>query len=244
MIRVSYSRIHEEVFRRYVLRLMARHFNSVRLLGEPPLLGDEAVLLLPNHSTWWDGFFIYLLKEKLYRRRRLYLMMLEEQLRRHRFFSRVGAYSIDPQSVSETLESLRYTKEVLSYPEKPLLCIFPQGELLPWAVRPLRYKRGISLLLKQLAGPVRVILTAIRCEFLASQRADVFIRLCDMGVHTSERPLASELLSIRHEALLDELVQMILAGEPGQLLLKGKPSINETVLEIRRRVGLYSEAQT
>lgn len=242
MIRPAISPLHEAIFRPYIMRLMRRQFNAVRLLGDFSAMIDEPMLLLPNHSTWWDGFFVYLLKQTVFHRP-LYLMMLEEQLRKNRFFARVGAYSIDPGSLRGNRASLRFTGELLASPQKPVVCIFPQGELLPWGVRPLGYKRGIELLLRQLVAPVRVMLAAVKCEYLAAQRAEVFIQLRDCGVYATGQPAALGDLAHRHETLLDELSARITAGEQGQLLLAGKRSINESFEALRKKVGLLREAK-
>ena len=242
MIRASLSPLHEAVFRPYILRLMRRQFNAVRLVGEMPSLDDLPVLLLPNHSTWWDGFLVYLLKIAVLHRP-LYLMMLEEQLRKNRFFSHIGVYSIDPNSLRGNRESLNYTRELLSRPEKPVVCIFPQGELLPWGARPLGYKRGIELLFRQLTAPVRVITAAIKCEYLAAQHAEAFIQLCDCGVIATGQTAGLSELAQRHEALLDELSTRITAREQGKLLLAGKRSINESFESLRKRIGLLREVK-
>lgn len=234
MIQASPSALHEMIFRPYILNLMRRHFHSIRLLGEPPNADKGAILLLPNHSTWWDGFFVYLLKVKLFHRP-IFLMMLEEQLRRNRFFSRVGAYSIEPRSVKKSLESLSYTQRLLA--QKAVVCIFPQGELLPWGVRPLVYKRGVELLIRQAPEPVRVIQAAFRAEYLSDQRADVFIRLSEVTDLWPSSEDLTERLQSRHEALLDELQEQIIRREEGKVLLQGKASINESFAMWRHRLS-------
>lgn len=232
MIKASISPLHETLFRPYILRAMRRQFNVVHLIGEVPEFGEWPILLLPNHSTWWDGFLIFLLKERLLHRP-VYLMMLEEQLRKNRFFSRIGVYSIDPNSLRGNRESLLYTRHLLSLPEKPLVCIFPQGELLPWGRRPLGYRRGIELILRKPAHKVTVCLLAIKCEHMTNERADVFIQFGGCI-----EPAGAEALQQLHESLLDELSARIIAGEQGTILLSGKRSINESFEALRIKLGL------
>ena len=121
----------EKLFQFYIFRLLKKHFHAFHLLGEIPKIDPNIpVILIPNHSTWWDGFFFYLLNRKLFKRT-IYLMMLESQLSKYHFFSKVGAYSVAPENPKKILQSLRYTIGLLKKhtDKKPIICIFPQGEM-------------------------------------------------------------------------------------------------------------------
>lgn len=204
----------EFVFDLYVTRLFKRHFHAMTLLGEPPQ-PDAALslLLLPNHSTWWDGFFIHLLNKKILRRRP-YVMMLEEQLARYPFFTRLGVFSINPRSAADTRASLRYAANVLQE-RTNLLAIFPQGELLPWEKRPLAYKRGLETILRLHEGCVNLLPLAIRTEFLGEQKPSAFF-LFGESLRASRDALPSAAaLEQRQILLLEQLRQMIVRGERG-----------------------------
>ena len=106
-------------------------------------------------------------------RRTAYLMMLERQLSKYKFFTKIGAYSIEPESRGSVIESLEYTVALLNQ-EMSLVSVFPQGQLLPWYTRPLGYKRGVEWILRKYGNPVTVLPLAIRAEFLGEQRPSVF----------------------------------------------------------------------
>lgn len=207
----------EIVFGWYVTRLFKRHFYAIELMGEPPRIEPNLPLvLLPNHSTWWDGFFIHLINKK-FLRRRPYVMMLEEQLRRYPFFTRLGVFSINPNSTAEVRASLRYAANVLRDPQN-LLVIFPQGELLPWDKRPLVYKRGLEVILKLHGGAVNLLPLAIRAEFLGEQKPSVFF-LFGESLRADRHSLPNtETLAQNEEQLLERLREMILQHERGARL--------------------------
>ena len=152
MIQARHRLWADIIFQPYLTWLFKRNFHEIQLLGTPPEIPDDLpVLLLPNHSTWWDGFFVYLLNKKMFRRT-AYLMMLESQLSKYKFFAKIGAYSIEPENRQGIIESLEYTVQLLNQemplrrsrdPDHrdgvpPLVSIFPQGQLLPWQTRPSR----------------------------------------------------------------------------------------------------------
>ncbi len=207
----------ERVFDIYLTRLFKRHFSALYLLGEPPRLDPNLpVLLLPNHSTWWDGFFIHFLNKKIFRRRP-YLMMLEEQLRRYPFFSRVGVFSVDPNSAKHTRASLRYAAQLLQDTHN-LVCLFPQGELAPWGKRPLQYKRGLELILKLHGAPVNLLPLAMRLEFLGEQLPAAFFLFGQNQIATRETFAGIAQLEQTQESLLEQLRTALVRGERGQPL--------------------------
>ncbi len=206
------------IFQPYLKWLLKRHFHGMHLLGTQPKIPDELpLLLLPNHSTWWDGFFVYLLNKRIFHRT-AYLMMLEKQLSQYRFFAKIGAYSIEPESRHGIIESLEYTVKLLNQ-KRSLVCVFPQGELLPWHTRPLDYKRGVQWIIQKYQKPIAVLPLAIRTEFLGEKRAKVFFLLGDVHSFNTETFHGMDWLQKTETALLDNLASRILCQENGKNLL-------------------------
>jgi 1-acyl-sn-glycerol-3-phosphate acyltransferase len=204
MIHADHKAWAHALFSRYTRNFCQRRFHAIEVLGQVPAPPpDHALLLLPNHSTWWDGFFVYLLNERLFQRR-FHVMMLEEKLREFWFFRHVGAYSIAPNSPKAIAETLTYTASLLDSaprspsasqparasraplaplaPIAPLVTMFPQGELRPSRQRPLGYNRGVEWLLKKCQKPVAVLPLAMRCEFLREEKPEVFLLFGDMHI--------------------------------------------------------------
>jgi 1-acyl-sn-glycerol-3-phosphate acyltransferase len=95
MIQARHTKWAEWIFIPYISHLLSRSFYSVRLLGNMPETDKNLPLvLLPNHSTWWDGFFVHLLNRKIFERE-IFLMMLKSQLEKFSFFSRLGAFGVE-----------------------------------------------------------------------------------------------------------------------------------------------------
>ena len=218
MIRAQHRLWADIVFQPYLKWLFKRHFNAIQLLGAPPEIPLHLpLLLLPNHSTWWDGFFVYLLNKQIFRRTG-YLMMLEEHLSKYKFFAKIGAYSIEPKHQKDIVESLKYSVELLNE-AAPLVSVFPQGELLPWHTRPLNYKRGVEWILREYGKPVSVLPLAIRTEFLGEKRPDVFFLFGDVNSFDIDTFPGMDWLEKTEIDLLNDLASRILRQEAGQNLL-------------------------
>lgn len=229
MIQARPARWAKRLFDPYLNRLLKRHFHGIHLYGDLPEPHPALpLLLIPNHSTWWDGFLAYFLNLRRFGRP-FYLMMLESELSKYRFFSRLGAYSIDPGQPKSVVASLQYTAKLLERSPAPLVSIFPQGELLPWGKRPLNFKRGIARVGEYYPGKMNLLSLAIRCEHLGEQRPEAFFlfgenRLCD----AANFPGIEE-LEKNEERLLEELSRRIANREKGEPLLRGRLSLNRKV---------------
>jgi len=221
MIKARHAAWADWIFQPFLTRLCQRHFHAIGLLGQAPETNpDLPLLLLPNHSTWWDGFFVYLLNKKIFRRK-VYLMMLEAQLARYKFFSRLGAYSINPHSASSIKNSLHYSVDILNekIAPRPLLCIFPQGELLPWDKRPLVYKNGLEAILSGYGGKANLLPLAIKTDFLNEQLPNAFFLFGENIIVNSNTFSGVQRLQELEEALLDDLKRRIIQRAKAVILL-------------------------
>jgi 1-acyl-sn-glycerol-3-phosphate acyltransferase len=229
MIETRHQRWAHFIFRSYLHRLFRRNFHSIHLLGEiPEHRTDQPVLLLPNHSSWWDGFFIYLVNQKIFKRP-IYLMMLESQLKNYPFFTRVGAFSIDPQRPKSVMSSLNYSRKLLDLPVSPapLVCLFPQGELRPNFVRPLGLENGYKWIVSKVTKPLTIITLGIRIEFLDHQLPEVFFQFGKVATGDIQETASKNMVEKSLCGLLDSIHQEILSGDKGTSIITGSSSIND-----------------
>jgi hypothetical protein len=226
MTRARHSHWADLIFLPYILRQFRKHFHGLYFLGPLPDIDPSLPLLItPNHSTWWDGFFFYILNKKMFKRK-AYLMMLEEQLSKYGFFSRIGAFGIEPGLARQSFEALRYSADVLRDPGNAL-CVFPQGVLRYSGVRPLQFQRGIGYILKLYGGEVNLMPLGIRCEFKIDQRPEAFF-MGDRTFRVSYRSFQGiEWLEGEEEKLLKKLYAAVLADEQGRIVVRGREPINE-----------------
>jgi len=234
MIKSRKSAWAKALFHVYVMRLLKKSFHQFHLFGEEPRLQSDApVLLVPNHSTWWDGFFVYLLNEKILKRD-LYLMMLDSQLKKYSFFARVGAFGVTPGDKNNVRESLAYTVELLNR-DNSLVCIFPQGQLLPWGARPLHFKSGINSIIRQYGKSVTLLPLAMRAEFGLEQRPDVYFQFGEPCLLTPHSYSGARWLETVETDLLETLNRNIQQQKKSVPLVQGRRSINARMDQLLNR---------
>lgn len=147
MIKAERNKLALFVFDIYLDRLLKKYFQDFVLVNQfPSIKSDKSLIVAPNHFSWWDGFFVYYSMKKL-TGKNIFIMMLEEQLKRYRFFQKVGCFSTNPNNKQSTVTTLKYTLELLNNPDNCVV-IFPQGEIEPFDKYQLSYNKGIEFLAK------------------------------------------------------------------------------------------------
>ncbi len=219
MIRADHKKWAHFVFWAYLKRKFKKRFRSFRLIGEVPGYDDSRpILLAPNHISWWDGFFVYFLNKSFFRRE-FYLIMLEEQLSKYSFFSKVGAFSINPQNPSDILESVYYSARLLRR-ETTLLVVYPQGELLPDFARPIEVRGGIDKIIAKSKVEPRIVALSAKIVYLKEELPEVFFRFEEITGST-------EKIGKSIERGLDEIEGLILNGNYGKIIMSGGRSTSE-----------------
>ncbi|NTV99067.1 MAG: glycerol acyltransferase [Chlorobiaceae bacterium] len=254
MLKVRRSRLYTMWFGWYSRRQFRRYFNSVQVFTEPGVQEMELrtpVIFYANHAYWWDGFWSQLCTEEFFRQN-LFIIIEYEQLKKHRFFTRVGAFSIDrsrPRSIPVTLA---YAAELLASESRRqnALWIFPQGRMEPADKRPLVFLRGtasvVERVLERRSG-IYLVSVVSRIEYLNEQKPDLFLSFRKPQLILPEEYPGSEALTAAMrdttEEHLEELRRKIISGrtEGARVLVKGTPSINRRVEDIRRFLRMDKE---
>ncbi|HEX2921656.1 MAG TPA: lysophospholipid acyltransferase family protein [Bacteroidales bacterium] len=160
-------------FRLYTNLSIRRSFHRVVISGE---IADNGlpVLVLSNHTSWWDGFWIVYMNMKLFKRR-FFFMMLESQLRKKMFFNHTGGYSV-LQGSRSILESIEYTIELLNDKENMVL-LFPQGRIESIHNRNISFAKGIARISERLKGKVQVVFAVCLPDYFSERKPSVYIYL-------------------------------------------------------------------
>jgi 1-acyl-sn-glycerol-3-phosphate acyltransferase len=160
-------------FQLYVRFIIGRHFNAVifnRIETDPA----KAILLIANHSGFWDGFLLYWVKRKLFKKQ-FYIMLLEKTSKRVPILKYGGAFSINKHT-RDIVESLDYAARLLNDPGN-LVLIFPQGKLYSNFVAEIEFEKGIIKIMKQAAGNFQLVFAATFIEHFANPKPDAYIYL-------------------------------------------------------------------
>ncbi len=251
MLKVRRSRIYTLWFGWYSRRQFRRYFNSVRVFmpsGVPDMDSGTPVIFYANHAYWWDGFWSQLCTEE-YFHQNLHIIIEYQQLHKHRFFTRIGAFSLDRSRPRTLPATLRYAAELLSADSdrQNALWIFPQGKIEHIDKRPLFFFKGTASILSRVVektGRIYLLSVVSRIDYLEEQKPELFLSFRAPLLVTAENysgpdELTASMQSIT-ESHLDELTSRISDRnlDDAKILLKGGSSINRRVEKFRRVLHL------
>ncbi len=188
----------------YFRSLWRGAFSGIYLRGSEHLIGlplDRPVIAYANHTNWWDLLMVFRLTRVL-RQKKFYGMMEEKQLSPYRFFSWLGAFSVDLSAPGRAGTGLRYAVKLLRDPHS-LLWVFPQGQLCT-AYEPFALKPGLEFLIKH-APEASILPWAFRYEFFRDDRPVV---LMEVGKLITSAEASPENLKSRCETLCQNLLEI------------------------------------
>jgi 1-acyl-sn-glycerol-3-phosphate acyltransferase len=201
------------------------HFTSIEAAGLEHLTNlksPQPVIAVANHTCWWDGLIVFYLT-RFCSDREYYCMMEEKQLRHYKFFTWIGAFSVDLENGLRAALSIRYAAKLLRKPNA-FLWIFPQGEQVSRYDKIL-VKHGVDYLARQTNDAV-ILPVAFAYEFFREQKPQVLIRF--------GKPIpAIEVTTPSLQAVLQDLADTALLDcrngnlEAYQVLLKPRLSMNK-----------------
>lgn len=117
-------------------------FRSVNVIQEYIPSKEASTVYFLNHNYWWDGLLPLYLSKKYFNQNTRAIMEYDQMLR-YPFFSRIGAFSIDPTSPKSSIKTLRYALESLTK-EKTCLFIYPEGKIVPVSDKTSTFQNGLS----------------------------------------------------------------------------------------------------
>lgn len=130
----------------------------------------QPVLVLANHTSWWDALVALVVSVRVLGLD-AFALMESDNLQRLRFFGLAGAVGVHRGDPRDGAKVLRHAAALLDRPGRALW-IFPQGEQRP-AAEPLRFEPG-GVRVARLAG-ARIVPVALRYRFGAGERAELYL---------------------------------------------------------------------
>jgi 1-acyl-sn-glycerol-3-phosphate acyltransferase len=170
-----YSPLAMATFEAFFLPWRRRRLAPPVVLGLPAALPhDRPLLIVSNHTSWWDGFLLRDLHRTLRPRASFSFVMTEHELARRRWFRWLGALPVDAASPASILRMVRSVVATCTARSDSVVVFFPQGRIWPAWRRPLGFQRGIDVLLRALP-PAYLLPVGLHIEPLTGSAPQPFV---------------------------------------------------------------------
>jgi 1-acyl-sn-glycerol-3-phosphate acyltransferase len=180
-----------------------RTFERVRVHGlerARAIAAEAPVLILSNHTSWWDPLVILHASQHLLGTDG-HALMDAKNLRKLPFFAMVGAFGVDLDQPADGAAAMRYAAKLLDRPGR-MVWIFPQGTERPITERPLAFRPGAAEIAR-VAKRARVLPAALRYEFASTEKPVLYLSFGE--------PISADRDPARGRAQQEEAVEAELA---------------------------------
>lgn len=171
IIKAKHNAIIDPFFRWYVIWKMKRSFHEIVINSDVEDLG-KPILLICNHTSWWDGIWALHLNQQKFQRK-FHFMMLEEQLKKNWFFQYTGGFSVR-KSDRSVVESLNYAADLLEN-KNNLVLMFPQGKIQSMHRTGFIFEKGIERILKRTKNEVELVFEVNLLDYFSQVKPSVYL---------------------------------------------------------------------
>lgn len=186
----------------YTRWLLKRRFKNIFLKLDYKPDTDARTVYFINHNLWWDGLLpLFLSRNVFHQTARAF--MEDKQMSKHRFFSKIGAFSINLSDPRSTLRSLRFAVDSLNKPSSSLY-IYPEGEITPVSASKPEFKKGLAWLYQNADTEIDFVPIAFYSHTFRDSKSELYINI---GKRSEiDRSLAKEELTSRFEEDVHQLL--------------------------------------
>lgn len=197
-------------FSGHVAGRIKKTFQRVEISGLEHLrqAADKgSVLIVSNHTSWWDPMFCIYLGHRLVAMDG-YAMMHAKNLRKLSFLGRLGGFGVEVENASDVRQALRYGAGLLSQTGR-MVWVFPQGVERPITSPMDDFRPGAALMAK-MAHQKQIIAIGLRYEFGENEKPILFCSIGEpfrfdanvsLGVQRQQKEVAKQLAYIEGHIL-------------------------------------------
>ena len=218
------------VFTWYTRRLLRKRFH--RVLATPEMLVlltkmnefDGPAVMGCTHSAWWDPLVALIFQRGFMPLRQHFSPIDADQLRRFRFFRKLGLFGIRPDDPESLAEMVTYIDGLRKSHSRFTLGITPQGSFAD-PREPVRIRPGAAAIAARLPD-ARVIVAAIEYAFWQDSRPSVFVHAIEVEQpsHTTTAGW-HRAIQIGMQQAANELARLVIARDPSNFSIVLGPGV-------------------
>lgn len=168
------NKIIFQFFSWYIAYIIKKDFSSYTY-DRLQLKKDDAILLLANHFSWWDGFLMFQLNKVVFKKD-FHVLVTEEDYHRQWFLKYLGAFASKSKG-KDVLETLTYAGKLLDDPQN-LVLLFPQGKLHTSYVSSISFEKGVMQLINASKKKFQIVFSATLTDYFDQRKPKVKSYLC------------------------------------------------------------------
>jgi len=166
MYRSRKSPIIFQFFSWYIAYIIKKDFASYTY-NRLQLREDEAILLLSNHSGWWDGFLMFQLNKVVFKKQ-FHVLVTDKVYHKQWYLKFLGAFAAENRG-KDVVDTLTYAGQLLDDPSN-LLLVFPQGKLYTSYINTISFEKGVMQLINASRKKFQIVFSATLTDYFDKRR--------------------------------------------------------------------------
>lgn len=162
MIKANHHFLWKKFFDVYIQHIIKKQFSKLYVDVNISIHPEFPLLVISNHSSWWDGFIIYQMNRYQWKKK-FHVMMLEDELSQRKPLSYIGAYSVK-KGTRSIINSMNYTVELMEEKDNMVL-LFPQGSMFSQFDYPIEFESGLFSILKRINSPIQLVFCVMLTDY-------------------------------------------------------------------------------
>lgn len=163
-----------QAFSWYIAYIIKKDFSSYTY-NRLQIKEEEAILLLSNHFSWWDGFLMFQLNKVVFKKQ-FHVLVTAEDYQRQWFLKYVGAFAAEHKG-KDVVETLLYAGQLLDRPEN-LVLLFPQGKLYTSYINSISFEKGVMQLINASRKKFQIVFSATLIDYFDKRKPKAESYLC------------------------------------------------------------------
>jgi hypothetical protein len=191
-----------KIFSWYIDQLIKRDFASYNF-NRIPVKGDEAILLLSNHFSWWDGFLMFQLNRKSFNKK-FYVLVTADDYEKYWYLKFLGAFAAVNKG-KDVVETLTYAGGLLDDPDN-LVLVFPQGKLYSSYTNSIVFEKGVMQIINASKKKFQIVFAATLTDYFDRRKPSIktSLRNWEAEEYVSLQLLKSEYNKHYEQAIKDQ----------------------------------------
>ncbi|RYE51929.1 MAG: glycerol acyltransferase [Sphingobacteriales bacterium] len=190
----------------YIVYILRKDFSSYNF-NQIPVKHDEAVLLLSNHFSWWDGFLMFQLN-RLSFKKKFHVLVTNEDYENTWYLKYVGAFAAINKG-KDVVETLTYAGELLNNADN-LVLVFPQGRLHTSYADSIVFEKGVMQIINASKKKFQIVFSATLVDYFHKRKpgARSYLRNWEAEEYMSLQLLKSEYNKHYDQAIKQQMEQV------------------------------------
>lgn len=152
----------------YFSYIFKKHFSTLNY-NSLAIKEDEALLVLANHFSWWDGFMLFQLNRKIFKKQ-FHVLVTGNDYLTVKHLKYFGAFAPNDKG-KDVVKTFQYAGTLLSDP-KNLVLIFPQGKMKSSHIANINFEKSVLQVINASKKKFQIVFSVILTDYFKGQKPE------------------------------------------------------------------------